>query len=302
MPSEVQGGRPHLPEEALIRPNWPAAPCVGALMTTRAGGVSTGPWASLNLGRSVGDLPEAVAENRRRFAASLRRAGARGAAGPARPVWLQQVHGTNVLELDANTPEHAPIAADAAWTRSPGVACVVGAADCLPVLLAVRDGRAVAAAHAGWRGLAAGVLENTVRALTDGAPARAADLLAWLGPCIGPRQFEVGADVLRAFGHEVGAVEGEGGAERSPAHAAASFEHFVFRPRADGSPRWLADLQGLARQRLAKLGVQAIGAEAACTGEDASRFFSFRRDGRDGRDGRGGGASGRMAAAIWIER
>jgi hypothetical protein len=293
---------------ALIRPRWPAPACVGALMSTRAGGVSGGAWASLNLGRNVGDAPEAVAENRRRLAASLRREDAAGDALPARPVWLRQVHGTQVLELDGQTPEHPAAPADAAWTRTPGVACVIGAADCLPVLLAVRDGRAVAAAHAGWRGLAAGVIESAVQALVEGAGARPADLLAWLGPCIGPRHFEVGADVLEAFGHPVvaagataAAIEVAQGAASAgdrcaPLAPFAHFAHFGFRPRADGSPRWLADLQGLARERLERLGVGAISAEAACTYEEASRFFSFRRDGR------GGGASGRMVAAIWLER
>ncbi|MBL8326423.1 MAG: peptidoglycan editing factor PgeF [Rubrivivax sp.] len=264
-------------------------------MTTRAGGVSRGEWASLNLGRSVGDAPEAVAENRRRFAASLRRQGAAGAASrepAARPVWLQQVHGNRVIELDASTPERAPVPADAAWTRVPGIACVVGAADCLPVLLAARDGRAVAAAHAGWRGLAAGVIENTVQALMEALAVRPDDLLTWLGPCIGPRRFEVGADVLQAFGHAAaGPGAGVPGEEGAALNAPQWCRHFTYRPRADGSPRWLADLQGLARERLQRLGVTEISAEDACTYEEASRLFSFRRDGR----------SGRMAAAIWID-
>ncbi|MFO1285894.1 MAG: polyphenol oxidase family protein [Rubrivivax sp.] len=237
-----------LAEADVIRPVWPVSPGVGALMTTRAGGVSTGAWASLNLGRAVGDAPAAVKENRRRFAASLalpprpdrRERGVAGNAAmadatPARPVWLQQVHGTAVIELDASTPEHATEPADAAWTRTPGIACVVGAADCLPVLFAVRDGSAVAAAHAGWRGLAAGVLEAAVHALAHGAAVQPADLVAWLGPCIGPRRFEVGADVLLAFGVE----PAEAGEELPP--------HFRYAPRPDGAPRWHADLQALAR-------------------------------------------------------
>lgn len=294
MPSEsaVPAAAPSLTsalaEVHLIRPGWPAPPGVGALMSTRAGGVSIGSCASLNLGRSVGDAPQAVAENRRRFAASLR-IGASGAgnsvAAAARPVWLHQVHGTTVLELDAQTPEHPQDSADAAWTRTRGIACIVGAADCLPVLFAARDGRAVAAAHAGWRGLAAGVLEATVDALARGAGVPPADLLAWLGPCIGPRRFEVGADVLLAFG-----------VEPSGADRAAALAHFRHAPRPDGAPRWLADLRGLARQRLQALGVGFIAAEDACTYEDASRFFSFRRDSGGG----AGGPSGRMAAAVWI--
>lgn len=280
-----------LAESDVIRPAWPAPRGVGALMSTRAGGVSVGALSSLNFGRSVGDSPEAVAENRRRFAASLRLdpmgagdAGESAGTAPvaARPVWLQQVHGAKVLELDERTPDHPQTPADAAWTRAPGVACVVGAADCLPVLFAARDGGAVGAAHAGWRGLADGVLEATVAAMTAGANLRASDLLAWLGPCIGPRRFEVGADVLQAFG----ALP----IERDQTH-------FRYAPRPDGAPRWLADLQGLARQRLERLGVGLILAEPACTFEDESRFFSYRRDG--GRHPPS--PSGRMAAAIWLQ-
>jgi len=265
-----------LPEEHLIRPRWPAPPGVHALMSTRGGGVSSGPGgalASLNLGRSVGDAPEAVAENRRRFMASLR---ASDGAEPARAVWLHQVHGTHVLALDAAAGEHPPTPADAAWTDAPGVACMVGAADCLPVLFAARDGRAVAAAHAGWRGLAAGVLEATVAALVRGTGTPPAELLAWLGPCIGPRRFEVGADVLQAFGVVPQPFDQPG---------------FAYAPRAGGDPRWRADLQALARRRLQDLGVGFIAAEEACTYEDPSRFFSFRRD----------PAGGRMAAAIWLD-
>ncbi|MBL8287179.1 MAG: peptidoglycan editing factor PgeF [Rubrivivax sp.] len=254
-------------------------------MTTRAGGVSTGPWASLNLGRAVGDLPAAVQANRHRFAASLgwpqraRPGGGAAEGAPARPVWLHQVHGASVIELDANTPDHPAEPADAAWTRTAGIACVVGAADCLPVLFAVRDGRAVAAAHAGWRGLAAGVLEAVVRSLGRGAGARPADLIAWLGPCIGPRRFEVGADVLAAFG---------------VAPNEANHEHFRYAPRPDGAPRWLADLQGLARRRLAALGVADVTADDRCTVEEARTFFSFRR-------AAGLEPSGRMAAAVWMQ-
>jgi hypothetical protein len=234
-------------------------------MSLRQGGVSAGAWASLNLGIAVGDEPAAVAANRARYAAAL----------GARPVWLRQVHGTQVLELQAQTPERPDSPADAAWTRERGLACTVQVADCLPVLLALRDGRAVAAAHAGWRGLAAGVLEATVQALCTGCAARPEDLLAWLGPCIGPRAFEVGADVLAAFGC-------------SP--RAEDARHFAFSPRADGAPRWRADLPALARERLQVCGVQEISADGACTVADASRFFSFRRD----------GVTGRCAASVWL--
>jgi polyphenol oxidase len=234
---------------------WPAP--VGALMSTRAGGVSAGPWHSLNLGGAVGDDAVAVAENRRRFEAT---------AG-ARPVWLRQVHGVHVLRLADDAAMN--IEADAAWTDTPGLACTVLVADCLPVLLACRDGRAVAAAHAGWRGLARGVVEAALDNMCRGAGCTPADVLAWLGPCIGPSHFEVGADVPAAFSDDA--------------------KFFTSRPRPDGSPRWLANLPGLARARLQRVGVQHISGGTWCTVQDASRFFSFRRD----------GVTGRMAAAVW---
>jgi polyphenol oxidase len=230
-------------------------------MSTRGGGVSSGPYASLNLGKSVGDDPAAVAQNRQRFVTEI----------DAQPLWLHLVHGATVLRISAENRHTAPPPADAAWTTERGVALLVQAADCLPVLFCLRDGRAVAAAHAGWRGLAAGVLQATVRALCAGTGAAPADVLAWLGPCIGPRQFEVGADVLAAFGD------------------AGRDLHFSPRPRADGSARWLADLPALALRQLRDAAVQHISVDGACTFEDASRFFSFRRD----------GVTGRMAAAVW---
>jgi len=278
-----------LPESALVRPAWAAPANVGALMSTRSGGVSTGALASLNLGRAVGDTPEAVSENRRRFAASLRGVDVAAEPPPARPVWLRQVHGVHVLELDDATPECPEVAADAAWTQTPGVACLIGAADCLPVLLAARDGRAVAAAHAGWRGLAAGVIEATVEALTRGAGVAPGELMAWLGPCIGPARFEVGAEVLHAFGVEP--------RERDVSDVSDA-PGFRFAPRPDGAPRWLADLRGLARARLARLGVGAVSASEACTFDDESTFFSFRRDSTRVP----ASPSGRMAAAIWLHR
>ena len=250
------------PPLPFLRPDWPAPPGVMALMSTREGGVSVAPWQSLNLGVAVGDDALAVAENRARFAAAL----------GARPIWLRQVHGIHVLRLQAGQPEVPAEPADAAWTSEPGIACTVQVADCLPVLFAARNGRAVAAAHAGWRGLAAGVLEATLRALQQDAGVAPADVMAWLGPCIGPRQFEVGADVLQAFA--------------DPADAAS----FTRRNRPDGSDRWLANLQQLAQRRLAAAGVGLVSTQPACTVEDASRFFSFRRD----------GVSGRLAAAICL--
>ena len=263
-------------------------------MSTRHGGASQGPWAGLNLGAFVGDDAQAVAENRRRFAAAL----------GAQPVWLRQVHGKAVRRLvaadlaagadvasimdaadaaDAEQAAHArncantasvtDAPADAAWTDVPGIACTVLVADCLPVLFAVDDGRAVAAAHAGWRGLAAGVLEATVQALCSGSGVAPSRVRAWVGPGIGPRQFEVGADVLAAFG----------------ASAAAPGPHFVARRRPDGALRWLADLPALAVRRLQAAGVQAVSVDGGCTVEAASDFFSFRRD----------GVTGRMAVAVW---
>ena len=237
---------------------------VRAFMSTREGGVSAPPFHQLNLGRSVGDAPDAVAENRRRVAQRL----------GAEPVYLHQVHGSRCVLLSGPTPE--PLQADAAVTATPGVAVAIQVADCLPVLLSALDaqGRALAVggAHAGWRSLAGGVLEATVAALRELAPDNFA-LRAWLGPCIGPDAFEVGEDVLEAFGHR----------------ADWPGRHFRYQARLDGSPRWRADLHGLAKDRLHKLGVEGVFAEPACTVGEPLRFFSFRRD---------GGASGRMAAFI----
>ena len=234
-------------------------------MSTRQGGSSAAPWQSLNLGLAVGDDPADVARNRERLTQAM----------GARPVWLRQVHGPEVLRLRHDGLADATQAADAAWTTDKGLACTVQVADCLPVLFAARDGSVVAAAHAGWRGLAAGVLEATLQSMADGAAVAAVDMLVWMGPCIGPRQFEVGADVLAVFG-------------QSPQDPDAA----CFRPRqrADGSAAWLADLQHLARLRLLAAGVTQISALPACTVEDGSSFFSFRRD----------RVTGRMAAAIWL--
>jgi YfiH family protein len=252
----------------LLRPQWAAPAGVGAAMSQRSGGVSEGPFASLNLSYGVGDDAAAVAENRRRWIEAL----------GVQPVWMRQVHGADVLRLTAEhctRAEGAPLpTADAAWTTEQGLACTVGAADCMPALFALRDGSAVAAAHAGWRGLAGGVLEATVEALCSGTGAQPADVCVWLGPCIGPRRFEVGADVLAAFGHPPDTADAE---------------RFAPHRRADGSAAWLANLPRLARDRLEAAGVTAITDAATCTVEDASRFFSFRRD----------RVTGRMAAAIW---
>ena len=236
-----------------IEPDWPAPGRVGALVSTRRGGSSVGAFASLNLGTRVGDDPAAVAENRARIRALL----------PAEPVWLRQVHGLDVV--DAAGAE-ADVTADAAFTRAPGVVCAIQVADCLPVLFCDRDGTTVAAAHAGWRGLSAGVLERTVAAFE--APADA--LLAWLGPAIGPTAFEVGMDVFEAF------------TTTDPQAADA------FRPLPAG--KWLADLYALARRRLARAGVHAVYGGGLCTVSDSARFFSYRRD----------RVTGRQAAFIWL--
>jgi YfiH family protein len=256
----------------VLRPDWPVPPGVQAAMSTRAGGVSAAPFDSLNLSVGVGDDPVAVAETRARWAAALGRP----------PVWLHLVHGHQVLRLHAGGPAHPGTQADAAWTTDAGVVCQVTAADCMPVLFALRDGTAVGAAHAGWRGLAAGVLEATVQAMCEGTGAVPEDVQVWLGPCIGPQAFEVGAEVLQAFGCDPAA-------NAAACAVAVAAPYFASRPRSGGSPRWRADLPALATQRLQAAGVQRITPSGLCTVADASRFFSFRRDGR----------TGRLAAAIW---
>lgn len=246
-----------------LRPQWPAPARVRAVCTTRSGGTSEAPFDSFNLGERVDDDPQRVAAHRAQLGSALR----------ARPIFLHQVHGFEVIAARADTPDG--LQADGAQTRTPGVACTAQVADCLPILLCDQAGEQVAALHAGWRGLAGagaggggGVVERGVAAM-DAAPG---ELLAWLGPCIGPQAFEVGEDVRQAFV----AVD--------PA-AAACFS--ALRPG-----KWLADLPALARHRLQAAGVQAIygndGSSAWCTVSQPARFFSFRRD----------GVCGRMAAAI----
>lgn len=234
-------------------PDWTAPPGVRALQTLRTGGCSPAPWASFNLGDHVGDDPARVTANR----AELRQ------ALPAEPLWLTQVHGTTVVDA-ALAPQG--VSADASFATQPGQVCAVMTADCLPVLFCDRAGTIVAAAHAGWRGLLDGVLENTIAALQV-VPG---DLLAWLGPAIGPECFEVGDEVRAAF-------------VARDAEVAGCF-------RAHGS-KWLADIYALARQRLLQAGVTAISGGGACTVSDAERYFSYRRD----------GVTGRMATLIWLE-
>jgi YfiH family protein len=226
---------------------------VRALITTRAGGVSSGEFASFNLSARVGDDPQRVARNRAILGAFL----------PAEPAWVKQVHGTVVIEAAKATPETE---ADGLVTRAAGAVCAVLTADCLPVLLADRAGKTVGIAHAGWRGLAGGIIENVVRAM-DVTPS---DLVAYIGPGIGPRRYEVGEDVRQAF------------VSKEPDAAAA------FVSRQNG--KYLADLHKLARQRLSAAGVNEVHGAGECTVSD-ERFFSFRRN----------RVTGRMASLVWLE-
>lgn len=243
-----------LPEIELIKPDWDAPPNVRGFTTTRNGGFSQGPWRSLNFGRSCGDDPEHVEQNRRLLSKLL----------PAEPRWLSQVHGTTAIRWEqAGTPGTK---ADAVFSRQAGQVCLVQTADCLPVLFCDRAGTRVAAAHAGWRGLAAGVLEATVSALA----CEPQDLMAWMGPAIGPGAFEVGKDVYDAF-------------------VGLNTENVIaFKPHRD---RWLADLYQLARLALTRAGVGQVSGGMHCTYTDAENFFSYRRD----------GVTGRMAAVVWLE-
>ncbi len=261
-----------------IIPDWPAPARVRALCSTRSGGVSVAPWDSCNLGDHVGDEPGAVRANRARFAHALQ-----AAEGDVRPVFLRQVHGTQVLAIDHDTPDDAE--ADGCTSRTAGLACTVLVADCLPVLLTDKAGTRVAAAHAGWRGLAAGVLEATLQCFSPfGLESQAqkaikTEVIAWLGPCIGKAAFEVGSEVFAAF-------------TRADPGAATCFA-------ASGNEgKYLADLTALARRRLAAAGVSRIygndGSERWCTVSNPARFFSHRRDASSL------GASGRMAASIWL--
>ncbi|HUI99485.1 MAG TPA: peptidoglycan editing factor PgeF [Usitatibacter sp.] len=237
-------------------PDWPAASRVRAFVTTRSGGVSEGEYASMNLGAGSGDAAANVARNRAIVRALL----------PSEPRWLAQVHGAGVASLDGLHPDAVP-GADAAVTAVESRICAVLTADCMPVFLCDEAGRRVAVAHAGWRGMAAGVIENALQAMQVAPP----EVLAWMGPAIGPAAFEVGPEVRDAFV----AVD--------PAAAAA------FRPH--GAGKFFADLYALARQRLARAGVSRVHGGGFCTMLEATRFFSYRREKR----------SGRMGAFIWME-
>jgi YfiH family protein len=248
-----------------IRPAWPVPEAVQALITTRAGGHSQGPWGApggggMNLGAGSDD-PLAVARNRARLRALL----------PAEPCWLEQVHGAVVVDAAALAGAPQRPHADAAFTTAGGVVCCVLTADCLPVLLADAAGRGVAAAHAGWRGLAGGVIQNTVAALRHGLGEPDAQILAYLGPAIGPDHFVVGPEVLEAM------------QQRLPAAEQAFVPH--------GPGKYRADLFALAVQALAQAGVAGVYGGGLCTVGDAARFYSFRRE----------SPTGRQAALIWLK-
>lgn len=238
----------------FIVPDWPAPPGVCALSTTRVGGVSRAPWAGFNLGDHVGDDPAAVGANRQRLRQAL----------PEEPRWLSQVHGTRCVDAALASGDEQ---ADASFTRQRGAVCAVLTADCLPLIFCDDDATVVGAVHAGWRGLAAGVIESTVAAM--GEPGER--LMAWLGPAIGPRAFEVGNEVREAF----------------VATDAAAAMAFVAAP----GGKWLCDIYLLARQRLAALGIRRTSGADSCTVSEAGRFFSYRRD----------GVTGRMATLVWLE-
>jgi len=243
---------------AFLTPDWPAPACVRALTTLRTGpGMSLAPFDSFNLGDRCGDDPTAVASNRAALQGAL--------ALTSMPRWLRQVHGNTVRHVDAIEPPEPP-EADAAITDQAGIALAILTADCLPVLLCARDGREVAAVHAGWRGLAAGVIEATIAAMRT-APDH---LLAWIGPAAGPSAYEVGEDVRAGLAIDEASLR-------------------AFTPTRPG--HWLCDLPLLARQRLNARGVNSVHGGQHCTISDQARFYSHRRDGR----------SGRMATLIWIE-
>jgi YfiH family protein len=240
-------------DESIV-PDWPAPANVRALVTTRRRGHSRGPYADFNLADHVGDEPAAVAANRARLRGHL----------PAEPLWLRQVHGTRCVVAEAS-----PLVAeaDASVSFTPDTVCAVLTADCLPLLLCDAAGTVVAAAHAGWRGLAAGVIESTVAAMERPGE----ELLAWLGPAIGPQAFEVGDEVRAAcVAHDAQAAQ-------------------AFTPHGPG--KWMCDIYELARQRLHALGVRRVTSADFCTASDEARFYSYRRD----------GATGRMASCIWLD-
>ena len=250
-----------------IKPHWPAPATIHSLVTTRQGGVSSSPYDSLNLGGHVGDQPSQVIANRQILRNQL----------PTEPIWLKQTHGIEVSTPDSRS-HHAsnPVVADAAVTNIPDEVLVIMSADCLPVLFSNADGTVIGAAHAGWRGLCDGILESTVSEILMLAnQSSAQDLIAWMGPAIGPESFEVGEDVVGRF-------------QESGLHDL----HKCFLPIANKPGKYLANIYQLARDRLNKVGVNAIFGGDLCTVTDGERFFSYRRD----------GVTGRFASLIWISQ
>ena len=261
-----------MPAFSPILPDWPdAPPNIGALATTRTGGFSLAPYddgqggGGLNLGLHCGDAAETVLRNRARLQQAL----------PARPAWISQVHGIAVADAASVAPGQPVLVADASVAHASGVVCAVMTADCLPVLFADRDGKVVGAAHAGWRGLAAGVLAETVKAMRA---AGAGEITAWMGPAIGPERFEVGIDVFDSF------VNGARAGEAAQMRAA-------FAPCAGHEGKFMADIYALARLFLARDGVTRVAGGTLCTATDAGRFYSYRRD----------KVTGRQASLIWIK-
>jgi YfiH family protein len=250
--------------DTFIQPGWPVSERVKAFVTTREGGVSSSPYDSLNLGTHVGDLPEAVLQNRQILKSALEL--------PSEPLWLEQVHGIEVIDGYC-----APACkADASYTSKPGVVCTVMTADCLPVFVADKKGNEVAVVHAGWKGLLQGIIEASVKKFS----ASPDNVCVWLGPAIGPDNFEVGRDVLQAFMDEAA----DNVMEREAVQRA-------FRRRENRPEKYLADIYQLARIRLHRVGVKNISGGEFCTVENREMFYSYRRD----------GVTGRMASLIWID-
>ncbi|MCC5854645.1 MAG: peptidoglycan editing factor PgeF [Idiomarina sp.] len=241
----------------LLRPEWAVPKHIQAAVTTRQGGVSAAPYASLNLGTHVGDLPAAVTTNRARVKKDLKL--------PSSPLWLSQVHGTRVVRTHGETMTDTP-ESDASYTATPGVVLAIMTADCLPLLLTNRDGTEIAVAHCGWKGIAGGLIRKVVAEFESPAE----DIIAWMGPAIGPSAFEVGDDVRRAM-------------MKSDAGHQDAFQPF--------QQRWLADIYQLVRHDLALSGVREVTGGDLCTVSDSEQFFSYRRD----------GVTGRMGSFLWIQ-
>ena len=251
----------------FIRPEWSSPANVFALITTRSGGVSSAPYDSLNLGAHVGDSPERVAENRRLIHLHI----------PSEPIWLNQIHSTLVsTPAQRIKPDGQPIVADAAITNKPNEVLAILTADCLPVLFSSRDGSVIGAAHAGWKGLCSGVLENTVSEILFANPhLSSSDLLAYLGPAIGPKVYEVGEDVYHSFKASACGI-GKGDFQEIPTKKG----------------KYLANLYSIAKNRLHTAGLIQVSGGAYCTFLDSSHFYSYRRD----------GVTGRFASLIWISQ